>query len=484
MITWMQKKKKYLVVTIWISTIAFVGAGFVGWGAYDFNSERSKSVAKVGHRNISIEEFQHRYSNFYNYYNNMFDGKFTKEQAEQMGLDNLALQNLIQENLFLNYADDLGLRVSEKDVAQSILKDKNFQKDGAFNRALYEDTLSSNGIKPAQFEETLKKTILIQKLFNVLNLPSSKDDISMLGASFFMQDRVAINVINADENIVINEDELKKTWEDNKNSFQTEKSYNLKSLYIPNVNTDLNDSQLIAFYDQNRGNYRDNSDKILEYNEVKDRVKQDYNMKETRKIALEKYVEFKKDTNIANENLIVKESNATFPVVELENVKTGDILKPFEYNNGYLLVKVENVNLPEPKTYEQARKDALEIYTANKTKQILENKAKKSLENFSGKDIGFIGRDSKKSFDNLTESEFRIFASQLFEQTNKKGFVILDKKAIVYEILEQKLLNNDKLVEYKDMLTQSSNDLINNELNTDIVNSLFKRYKIEQYYKR
>ena len=59
MITWMQKHKKYLVVTIWVSTIAFVGAGFVGWGAYDMNTNRAKSVAKVGNRNISIGEFQH-----------------------------------------------------------------------------------------------------------------------------------------------------------------------------------------------------------------------------------------------------------------------------------------------------------------------------------------------------------------------------------------------------------------------------------------
>jgi hypothetical protein len=36
MIEWMQRHKKWLVITIWISTIAFIGAGFVGWGAYDF----------------------------------------------------------------------------------------------------------------------------------------------------------------------------------------------------------------------------------------------------------------------------------------------------------------------------------------------------------------------------------------------------------------------------------------------------------------
>ena len=36
MITWMQRHKKWLITTVWVSTIAFVGAGFVGWGSYDF----------------------------------------------------------------------------------------------------------------------------------------------------------------------------------------------------------------------------------------------------------------------------------------------------------------------------------------------------------------------------------------------------------------------------------------------------------------
>ncbi len=47
MITWMQKHKKWLIVTIWISTIAFVGAGFVGWGSYDYGKSDS-AVAIVG----------------------------------------------------------------------------------------------------------------------------------------------------------------------------------------------------------------------------------------------------------------------------------------------------------------------------------------------------------------------------------------------------------------------------------------------------
>ena len=86
MINWMQKHKKSLIPTVWISTIAFVGAGFVGWGAYDLNKSRSTSVAKVGDTAISIKEFQNKYSEVYNYLKSISDGKFTDEQ----GVENIS----------------------------------------------------------------------------------------------------------------------------------------------------------------------------------------------------------------------------------------------------------------------------------------------------------------------------------------------------------------------------------------------------------
>ncbi|MBV5334593.1 MAG: SurA N-terminal domain-containing protein, partial [Sulfuricurvum sp.] len=74
MITWMQRHRKYLVITIWISTIAFIGAGFVGWGQYDYG-DKAGAVAKVGKITITQEELQKNYSNLFNQYNQMFQGK-------------------------------------------------------------------------------------------------------------------------------------------------------------------------------------------------------------------------------------------------------------------------------------------------------------------------------------------------------------------------------------------------------------------------
>ena len=76
------------------------------------------------------------------------------------------------------------------------------------------------------------------------------------------------------------------------------------------------------------------------------------------------------------------------------------------------------------------------------------------------------------------------FASQLLESPNKKGYVILDDKAVVYEILEQNLTNNVTNNEYKQLMEQNVARLKNSELMKDLAAQLQKRYKIKEYTKR
>ena len=98
----------------------------------------------------------------------------------------------------------------------------------------------------------------------------------------------------------------------------------------------------------------------------------------------------------------------------------------------------------------------------------MEAKAKELLKNgFKGIDIGFIGRDSIKAQGGLTEGEFNVFVSKLFNKSTKKDYVMIDNKAVVYEILEQNLINRDKESEYKDIIAQQSSYLKNSELMRD-----------------
>jgi putative peptidyl-prolyl cis-trans isomerase D, homolog len=485
MLSWMQKHKKYLVVTIWVSTIAFVGAGFVGWGAYDLNSNRATSVAKVGHRNISIQELQQKYDSLYQYYNNLFDGKLTQEKANELGLQNAALQATIQENLLLNFADDIGLSVSKDDILKYIIVDPTFQKDGAFDKNLYYDILRRARINPTDFEENLKLTILLDKLRAILNLPAIKEDIAMMEASFFMQDKLAIQIINANQSdIKIDEKELKDLWETNKNNYMTKTIYGLETYFIESNKNDVNQTTLSDYYNENKERYKGSDDKIKSFDEVKTEVIKDYNIEKSKTDALKKYTSIKKAELATNEFVSINEDNATFSLDEIKGAKVGEVLKPFTYKDGYLIVRVKSITPPQSMSFEQARAMVLEIYKDKKKKENLTTMAKESLQNFKGTDIGFISRDINSSISGLNESETRAFVSQLFETNNKKDYVILEDKAVIYDILEQRLLVDNIDNNYKQITQQNVTMLKNNELIKDLTNKLKKYYEIKEYIKR
>ena len=66
MLEWMQKHKKYLVITVWISALALIFAGLVEWGGGGFSSISKDYIAKVKNQDISRQEYETVYFNIYN----------------------------------------------------------------------------------------------------------------------------------------------------------------------------------------------------------------------------------------------------------------------------------------------------------------------------------------------------------------------------------------------------------------------------------
>ncbi|KEA46354.1 peptidylprolyl isomerase [Campylobacter mucosalis] len=485
MITWMQRHKKYLVVTIWISTIAFVGAGFVGWGAYDMNSNRATSVAKVGHRNVSVQDLNDKYSQLYSYYNNIFEGKLTQEKAAELGLENLALKSSIQESLLLNFADDIGLSVSDDDIIRYIASDENFHKDGKFDKNLYYDTLRRSRINPKDYEQSLRRVILIDKLRTALKLDVTKDDIDLLNASFSMQDVVGLSILSVNPNdIKVDEAELKELWEKSKNNYMTKTIYNLETLFVPSKNLDANETALSEYYNENKSNYRDNEDKILPFESAKDMVAKDLMLEQTKSLALEKYVGVKKGEIKTDGFMSFDEDNATLPIDEFKDAKVADVLKPIIYKDGYMIARIKDIVAPTPMGFEKAREYVKVAYIAEKSKKILDEKSKDTLKNFDVKNAtkATISRDKIAKIDGLTDFEVSNFIAQVFNSPNKKGYIVLGEKAVIYEILEQKLLTNKDISNA--LVFENMAMLKNNELMQDLTKELQKRYKVEEYIKR
>lgn len=366
--------------------------------------------------------------------------------------------------------------------------DPSFMVDGKFDKAKYENSLKQARISPKDYEKNLADSLLLDKLFNALKIDANSKDLDMLASSYFMEDRLSLEIISLNRaDIKVDENELKSIWEKNKDKYLTKTKYNLKGKFIPKVVSDENLALLQEYYEENRAQYRDGFDKILSFEAAKERVKDDYDMRQTRKLALSEYLKAKKGEVELEFDLIALDDDYEFDSQELKNAQIGEYIKPVKYRmnyqDGYLISRLDSKDLPKPMDYEEARELIVDEYIDNKLKESLENRAKSALANFKGRDIGFISRENRPKIDELNETQSVTFINSIFENSAKSGYVILDNKIAIYKITDQKLPNFKDISKYEDLLKNSAFTIKNEQLIEDLLSSLQHRYKIEQYYK-
>ncbi|MFB1644970.1 peptidylprolyl isomerase [Campylobacter molothri] len=494
MLTWMQHHRKYLIITIWISTIALVGAVFVNWGAYDFNLDRTSNAAIVGNEKISYNEFNTRYNQIFNYYNQISNGSLDENNAEKIGLKELALNSLIEDKLLLNFAKDLGLNSNDNEIIEKLTQTRAFQNPiGEFNKTIYYEILHANGFMPKDYEKILSDEVIIDKLNKIFNLPSSESEIKMLAIAYFMKDSLSIAELNYDKkNIKINEEELKKFWEQQKEDYKTSKTYEISTYFLPLNDQNFSEEELQKFYNDanNRLNYKDQDGKILDFKLAKNKVAKDYGLIKLKNLANAKFLELKNNKEKFQKDENISDLNIYYPLDLLSKIKTGDLLRPVRYKDGYMIIKINKINPIRIKTFEEARNEILPLYLSEKSKENLEKEAEERLKDFKGENIGFVTRDSllsdiKMDKNIFNNAEFSYFLTNVFNSDQNASYVLLgDNKAVLYKINKQKIdISDDKLNQHYETLKQNLQILKSDMIKQELINQLRKAYPIKIYYK-
>jgi peptidyl-prolyl cis-trans isomerase D len=483
MITWMQRHKKWLITTIWVSTIAFVGAGFVGWGSYDFGKSQG-AVALVGNKEVKFSALQNEYNNVYNQYSKMFGGQFNQEMAEKLKLQDVALNAIIQKYLLLNYADELGLDATKKDIAKELVQMDAFVVNGKFDKATYIKVLSQNRTTPADFEERIKEDIILRKVQDLFITETSQEELVNLSKLFMLEDELKIKIIDgATLNPQIDDNMIKTYWEKNKNKYMSEPSYEIQTYTTAIDNTKTHsDEDIKAYYDINKFDYTKEDGKLQTLEEAKDKINFDLNAKASKKVALKAYLKLKKNTKEFTNTISLYESKFPYDkevIQNIKNAKVGTVLKPFVYNKEFIIAKLVKKVDPKPLSFEKA-KNLAKNDLANSLKQTaLQDSANKELKNFTGENIGFISSKSAANIKGLTLQEAQQFLTKLFTSSSKTGIITINNKAIVYEILQSKL--GDDLLATQRSIKDSIQKLKSNEIMKNLLEKLRMKYEVYSY---
>lgn len=484
MITWMQRHKKWLVITIWISTIAFVGAGFVGWGSYDYGS-KGGAIALVGDRKVSVDEYQREYSNLYEQFSQLYGDQFNQEMADKMGLRKLAYNVVVQKNLILSYADDLGLDVTNEEIAKQLIQIPAFVKDGKFDKDTYIRVLNQNRTNPTEFEASLKRDLLLKKIEAIFKIKANANEIKNLNRLLFSEDDISIKILKTDDiSLNITDEDIKKYWETNKDNYKSEPIVEIAFDEVALVSENFTDEEISEYYKKFRTDFKKEDGKIKSLDEAKDDIINALNLKATKKVALKKYLKIKKDEEKLTNTISIEESKLSYGEENNTSIVSsipGDLLKPFLVGEKYIIVKVLNKISPKTLAYEDAKDMAKVDYEKVASGLELEKVATKALENFQGENIGYVSRDSITKIKGLSPQEALSFLNKLFSSSGKIGKISVDDKIVLYKIQDTRLASYDQK---KDEAVQTTiNNLLNQELMDSLVKNLENRYEVQSEIK-
>ncbi|MCW0231998.1 MAG: SurA N-terminal domain-containing protein [Ferrovibrio sp.] len=153
---------------------------FAIWGIADYvrGFGSSGDVAKVGSATIGQAEFAEALRREVNALRRQFGPAFSTEQARQLGLDETALNRMIEDRLYVQAASNLGISASDAQVRDMIMNAPAFKgMGGQFDRLAFEQYLRNEGYSEgrlvAVLREDIARTQLLGSLFgSVVQAPT------------------------------------------------------------------------------------------------------------------------------------------------------------------------------------------------------------------------------------------------------------------------------------------------------------------------
>lgn len=146
--------------------IGLIILSFALWGIQDYaDGGADATVAKVNGEHIKFDDFQRAYQNERERLRHALGSDFDTLFQDETKLKQQLLERVIREQLVQQAARDMGLRVSDAELASYIHSLPEFQDNGRFSRARYEQILRSAGLTAQGFEALQRDALLFAQLF-------------------------------------------------------------------------------------------------------------------------------------------------------------------------------------------------------------------------------------------------------------------------------------------------------------------------------
>ncbi|OIR16372.1 peptidyl-prolyl cis-trans isomerase D [mine drainage metagenome] len=155
------QEKKRLVQFV----LALIILPFAFWGVDSYRkSGGAAPLATVNGEKIGQQEFDNALSQQEQRFREMAGSNFDPAFFDKPEIKFSILDGLISQHLMSMEASKAGLSLTNEQIGQIIVNIGAFQKDGKFDRQVYETVLKEKGKTPASFDAEIRQAVLVQQL--------------------------------------------------------------------------------------------------------------------------------------------------------------------------------------------------------------------------------------------------------------------------------------------------------------------------------
>src|ERR1700731_2199510 len=187
----------WLGKTIMAVVLGVLIISFGVWGIADiFRGFGQSTLAKVGHIEISTEQFRQLYTEKLQRLGRQFGRPLTTEQARAFGLDRQVLQQTIAEAALDEEARRLGLGQSDAETMRMIFSDPNFKGvGGAFDPPAFQATIRQFGYSEQRYVADQRRVSLRRQIAGTISAGLEPPKVLIEALSRFQNEQRSIEYV-------------------------------------------------------------------------------------------------------------------------------------------------------------------------------------------------------------------------------------------------------------------------------------------------